>query len=348
MDKIEHTDSEARPLLDLGRLWAIIRRHRRSYWAVPVVAVVTYLCMLTVPRTYSCMVLMAPEIEDMSKTGLVSVLATAGVNLGKFSTTDALNVYLYPVMVDSYDFITRLFPVEVETADGKVRTSYYNYLDRHARQSLLEAALSTVTGWIAKDESTYNGTDSVDNFALDKHQFGIAKRMHEMIECGRNLKTDVITIRVRDRDPKVCAMVAEYARRQLLSDVYDYRTKKCRQTIAYNRRMLAETRAEYDRTRRAYAAFCDANTDVKTKAVTSRMLELENEMQLAFNQYSATVQLLQASEAKLKERTPLLTVMHSASVPHKPDGPSRMGWALAMAVAACVVITVYHSREYVC
>ena len=62
----------------------------------------------------------------------------------------------------------------------------------------------------------------------------------------------------------------------------------------------------------------------------SKEADLENEMQLKYNIYTAMNTQMQAAAAKLQEATPAFTIIQSASVPIKPAGPKRTFIALAM------------------
>ena len=87
---------------------------------------------------------------------------------------------------------------------------------------------------------------------------------------------------------------------------------------------MAESQAAYEKVRRQYASFADANNDVIMESVKSKMEDMENDMQLKYNQYTAYNTQYQASIAKLRENTPVFTVLQGASVPVKPAGPKRM------------------------
>jgi uncharacterized protein involved in exopolysaccharide biosynthesis len=51
---------------------------------------------------------------------------------------------------------------------------------------------------------------------------------------------------------------------------------------------------------------------------------MENDLQLRFNAYTTLNTQMQASKAKVQERTPAFTVIKGASVPIKPSEPKRM------------------------
>ncbi|MBO5549302.1 MAG: chain-length determining protein, partial [Prevotella sp.] len=62
--------------------------------------------------------------------------------------------------------------------------------------------------------------------------------------------------------------------------------------------------------------------------------DLENDMQLKFNTYTAMQTQLQQAKAKVQERTPAFTLLKGASVPIKPSGPKRMIFVIGMVILA--------------
>lgn len=65
--------------------------------------------------------------------------------------------------------------------------------------------------------------------------------------------------------------------------------------------------------------------------------QLENEMQMKYNTYSAMQTQLEAMKVKLQEKTPAFTTLQSATVPQKPAGPKRMLFIVMMLILATMV-----------
>lgn len=68
--------------------------------------------------------------------------------------------------------------------------------------------------------------------------------------------------------------------------ITDYRTRKARVDLEYNQKLYRETKARYDKARRDYASFADANQDLVLESVRSKRAELENELQMQYNAYT--------------------------------------------------------------
>ena len=97
---------------------------------------------------------------------------------------------------------------------------------------------------------------------------------------------------------------------------------------------------KYENARQKYASFSDANQDVILLELQSQRDDLENDMQLKFNAYSALSTQLQNAQAKLQEHTPSFTIVQSASVPVKPAGPKRMAFVFIVVFLSMMVTFV--------
>ena len=331
----KYIEQEEESSIDFGKLWKDVLKHKSLYYKVlPITFVIAAIIALSIPNYYNCTVKLSPEMSgsSTSKSGLLSLASSFGVNLGNAGGmgTEALFPTLYPDLMNSVDFKTSLFPVPV-TIEGdkdkgeKDRTmSYYDYMENEQKAPWWSAAMKGTMKWLAslfkdKEEEAVK----VDPFRLTKEQTDIVKAIAKNIVCDVDKKTMVITINVKDQNPVICATMADTVKTRLQNFITDYRTSKARVDLEYNRKLYQETKARYDKARRLYAEFTDANQDIILQTVRQRQVELENEMQLQYNAYTQVAAQLMAAEAKVQEDTPAFTTLQSATVPVKKTGPKR-------------------------
>ena len=198
--------------------------------------------------------------------------------------------------------------------------SYYDYMKDGQKTPWWSKAMKA---FFSLFKSEGQEISKVDPFRLTKEQTDIVKAIDKNIVCDVDKKTMVITISVTDQDPVIAANMADTVKNRLQNFITDYRTSKARVDLEYNKKLYAETKARYDKARRLYAEFTDANQDIILQTVRQRQVELENEMQLQYNAYTQVAAQLMAAEAKVQEDTPAFTTLQSATVPVKKSGPSR-------------------------
>jgi uncharacterized protein involved in exopolysaccharide biosynthesis len=270
---------------------------------------------------------LAPELSRSgSSNSLISLANSFGMRIGTgTSSGEALFPTLYPDMVSSTDFKTGLFPILVHKKDSTRSMTYYDYLLNEQKYPWWSRAISGTLSYLISLITTPEKVDNkpLDPFQLTKEQKVIADLVDKKVACNVDPKSLVITLRVTDQDPLICATVADSVKAHLQQAITDYRTRKARVDLEYNQKLFRETKARYDRARQAYAAFADANQDVILESVRSKRADLENEMQIQYNAYTQVAAQLTAAEARVQEETPAFTTIQSATVPVKKAGPKR-------------------------
>ena len=332
----------------------VAKRITSKKWIFLKVSVATFVVacalILPVPGFYDSSVVLAPEIGDiMGKNSLMSMASSLGLNMGNSATGDAIYPDLYPELINSNDFVVRLVNYKVKTLDGTVSTTYFEYLDKYQKKNPITAPFR----WIGGIKKFFNkkkpSTDNVplNLFHLNEKQEGILGKMKELITCSIDPKTGIITISVQDQDPLIAATIANATKSELQNAITLYRTNKARNDLEYYQKLTAEAKEKYERARQLYGSYADANMDVVLESFQSKKNDLENDMQLKYNTYSALNTQLQSAQAKVQENTPAFTILKEASVPLKPAGPKRMAFVLIMLILSWIVTTVWISRDLI-
>ena len=322
------------------KLWP----HRKTYYKVlPTVLIITYLITVCIPRYYTCTVKLAPEPTGPSVSGSLGSLASSfGFgSLSKMGNLDALNVEIYPDIIKSMDFVADLMLVQVTTKKGDIKTNYYTYLRDHQKDAWWNVLKARISEWIhPTPKDSYSGEEKISVFNLTKQQSEIFKSVSEKIKCNVDKKTDVVSIYVTDKDPLVCATIANMTCKKLQEFIIAYRTNKANIDYEYYKKLTAEAKSAYVKVRKQYVTLADANQDVMLPSYKAKEEDLEDEMQLKYNVYTAMNTQMQAAQAKLQEATPAFTIIESASVPIKPAGPKRMIISFFMTFLSFILLSL--------
>ena len=324
------------------------------------VAVLSAVIIVMVPRTYKSEVSLAPEEANSATGGTLGALASSfGLDLGSMQSADAIYPLLYPDLFESTDFIVSLFDIQVQTIDGQVKTDYYDYLLNHQQFAPWQPAMKwvkrlfkqksktrSVTA-VSEDEADvkrYANGDVINPFMLTEQQNMLVLIVQDNIKCSVDKKTDVITISITDQDPLISATMADSVSSRLQEFITAYRTSKSRADYDYYLQLTQDAKIQYEEAVMVYSEYCDAHKDVILQSFISERDALENDMQTKYNTYIALNTQLQSAKAKVQERTPVFTVLQSATVPIKPYGPKRMIFVALMMILTCAVffgIAVY-------
>lgn len=328
-------DNKKEDYIDLRELMKKVLSKKKVFFiSWPITFIVSCLIIMPVPRTYTSETCMAPEL-GMSATGggtLADLASSFGVDLSNMQTTDAISPLLYPDLMNDNKFVTSLFPIKVRTEDGSINCTYYEFLTKYKKKTWYMAPANWIRNLTAKLSSKKpTGVGSKFNpYALSKRDDGICNAIRNNITIKVDRKTSIISISVESQDPLVSKIVADSVRTQLQNYITDYRTSKARNDVKYFQKLTDEARDVYVKARQTYGGYADANMDVILESYKAKQEDLENDMQLKYNNYSTMLAQLQAAKAKVQERTPAFTTIQGAAVPIKATGPKRMLFVLGM------------------
>lgn len=322
------------------RIWS---RRRLFYKVLPVTFVLASAYIISFPRYYNTEAMLAPESESALAGGAFgSIASTFGIDLNE-QGADAITPMLYPDLLSDNGFITSLYPIEVETKDGKVKTSYHDYLQVHQKYPWWGVIFSWIKKLFSTDDNNGGAANKFDPYALSKKEHDIVEAIRNKISLSVDKKTGVITVNVEDQDAKICKTMTDSLIVRLQDFITDYRTNKARRDMAYYEALVDSARLEYKTAVIEYNQFADANTNVVLASYRTKLEDLENEMSLRYNNYTVLNTQLQNAKAKVQERTPAFTMLKGASIPIKPAGPKRMIFValmlfLATAATCCYIL----------
>lgn len=298
-------------------------------------AVLGVIIALCTPKTYSASVVLAPEMSGggLGLSGSLADMASSfGVDLSSSGKSlDAIYPEIYPEIFASTDFVISLFDTPVRTQKSNSLRTYYNHLMEDTRIPFWKYPQIWLTKLI-RPKDKHTGQGKIDPYKISRDDSELCNGIVKSINCMVDKKTSVITITISDQDPLVAAIMADTLQQRLQNYITKYRTKKARTDYNYYKKLYNEARAKYQKAQKTYANFCDANQDVVLESFTAKRDELENDMQMAFNTMSQLNTQVQASEAKIQERTPSFTILSEAKMPYK---------ASSLPKAAIVMIFIF-------
>lgn len=329
----------------IKKIWA---KRKLYYIVLPIVFVLSCAYILCIPRTYTSSLSLAPEVNNSSNIGgtLGSLASSFGIDLGNMETTDAINPMLYPDLMEDNGFVVGLFDIKVTTEDGSVKCSYYDYLTKHQEYTFWAKGFGYIKKLIQEKQAT-GVSKKINPYMLSKKQDDVASAIRKNITINIDKKTAVITISTEAQDPLICKTIADSVKERLQVYITNYRTRKARVDEQYYKTLMTEAKHEYEKARQRYGSYADANTDVQLASLQSKQDDMENDMQLKYNAYSAMVTQYQAAKAKVQERTPAFTVVKGAAVPIKPSGPKRLIFVIGMCFVATLILSLYSIKDII-
>ncbi len=335
--------------VDWRKVFKEIWKRKKLYFiVVPIIMILASLYIVSIPRTYSTDTEIIPEAQgDLnSNSGALGSLASSfGFDMSNLESSDAITPMLYPDLLKDNGFIASLFKIKIITQDGKIKTDYFTYISKYRKTAWWNKIIGGIKSKFAKKQASTN--KQLDPYDLPKKTDDVVKNIRNSLSIKVDKKTGSITISVSDQDPLVCKTIADSTRTRLESFITNYRTKKAKDDYAYYRKLTEDAHADYQKIRRQYGNYSDANEDVILQSVKSKQEDLENEMQLKYNAYTTLSTQMDAARAKVLAKTPAFTLIQGAAVPIKPESPKRMIFVLAWAFIAFVGTSIYVLRDII-
>lgn len=347
MEAMKHKKQKD-PVIDFPRIWAALVRRKKTYFKViPTVILVVWIISLGLPNYYNCRIQLAPEDNNGGSAGTLAMLASSfGVNIGGgFQSSDAITVMLYPDLLNSVEFKASLLQIKVQRPTDKTPMTYYDYLKNEQKEPWWLSAKESLMAFLFGKENDKKESQPINPFELTPEQAGISGMVNSMIKCditSSAAKQQVlITIEVTDQDPHVAAIMADSVKVHLQEYITEYKTKKARHDLESTEKLYKDAKRSYERARQLYADYMDANHDVILENVRQKQTDLENEMQLLYNNYNAVSTQLLAAKVRVQEETPAFTTLQAATVPLWPSGPNRSRQVVLFAIAALFFTTIW-------
>lgn len=324
----QETEEQEIDLMEYARkLWLA---RKVLFKAAGIAAVLGVIIALTTPRQYTVNVTLAPESGKSggSLSSIASMFGVGGMSMG--NDADALNVMLYPNILESTPFILDLMDTPVKTIDEELPdTTLTGYLTEYTSKSLISNVISLpfralgslISLFVTAEEE--QEPDTINPFQLTREQANIVKDIKQLVVANVDKKTGITNISVTMQDPMVAAIMTDTVVYKLKEHITKYRVSKAEEDYKYWEKLYHQHREEYFEAQKNYAEYTDANKDVILQSVSIEQERLQNEMSLAFQTYSNVANQLQMAKAKVQEAKPVFVIVEPASVPLRASGTSR-------------------------
>lgn len=332
MENIENNQSQEKEIDLIGlvkKLWAI--RLKIILFAF-VGGVIGIIVAYSIPREYSAVVRLAPEMGNGTDKvgGMAGMAALAGIDLSSSKGVDGINVAIYPDIVSSIPFQMEFADLQVKTADGKNVYRFYDYLTDEAKGpwwsyviQLPGKAVGGIISLIKGGKSEAVG-DSIDLKKPTPKQEAYFMVMRRRATASLDKKNGIISVTASMQDPVISSVIADSLVSKLQRYITTYKTNKARQDLIFRTKLLAEAQTKYFKADTLLAQVLDKNRNVISQAYKVNIERLQNERDLAYNIYNQAAQQVEQAKIQVQDNTPVVTVIEPSKVPLKADSPKKM------------------------
>ncbi len=296
-------------------------------------AILGLIVAIILPKEYTSSTTMVPQLSSSrSRLGnLSSLAAIAGFNLDMSTETTELSPYVYPQIVQSVPFQLEIMNTPFTFSDVNHKVTLYEYYTEIAKPGLLSTVkkysfglpgvlIGAIRG--EKEDSISNSTEN-KTLTLSEKQESIRKIIAENVSLETNDKEGYVILSSRFHEPKLAAEVAQKAQQLLQQYITEFKIEKATAQLEFVKERYAEKKAEFEQAQDNLAKFRDRNKNVTSAMARTEEERLQSDYQLAFEVYSQLAQQQEQAQIKVKEDTPVFSILKPVVVPIEKSAPNR-------------------------
>ena len=326
-----HVKNDETDLIELAKvLW---QRRRLAIKITSVLIFFGLLVAFTSKTEYqaTCKLLVESQ-EGASSLGKLGGLADlAGVNLSTFSNANkTLTPNLYPEIVRSTPFLENIINVPIYFEMSDTTVSSYDYFKVIAEPSILSILVANTVGlpgkirnWLTPTNDSVVGNNG-EIRRYSKEDWSLIEDYADRISVSVSLKKGIISIRTEMPDAFAAAELASIVVNQLTEQVTKYRIKREQLRLDFIADRFIEAENKYRIRQERVAIFADRNRNITTSMVQTEYERLQDEMGIAFQVYKELASRLEQAKIKVKEETPVFSVLQPPLVPVYKTKPQRI------------------------
>lgn len=339
----------------------LIQKLWHNRWLIVKITIVFMVLGLLValfsPKVYTASCDVVPQTSDNSKSSQMSSLAKlAGINLSQGESAPTLSPYVYENILKSTKFKKELMQTEINFEKADRPVSFYEYYtsEEFNKPTVVDYVLKYTIGLPGVIMGAIRGEQPEPNYSsaeggakiesLTKDEYEVLSLLGESVMLSLDDKKGYVSITVNMPEPLAAAQLAQATLNLLQEYITVFKVEKVQSNLDFVQERYNEVKRDFEDVQARRARYRDANHNTIKNQARIEQERLEAEYQLAMNIYSELAMQLEQAKIKVKETTPILTVINPVTVPYKKSKPQRamilMAFTFLGAVAGmgCVLV----------
>jgi uncharacterized protein involved in exopolysaccharide biosynthesis len=296
-------------------------------------AVIGLIIALVTPKEFTITTTIVPQTGDnkmSSLGGLSSLAAMAGFNLDNLNTNEALSPLMYPRIVQSLPFQLELLETKFNCPGIDEPVSLFQYYTEYKKGSALGTLAKYTIGLpgviikaIKNDPKKPEGRTTGNLITLSPEQEEVRMKLDQQINLELNDKEGYLSLQVTFEDAVLAAQVAQKTQSLLQEYISKYKIEKATDQLHFVSDRYNEKKAEFEGIQKQLALFRDRNKNVSTAMARTQEEQLLSQYNVAYSVYSELAKQLEQAQIKVKEDTPILTIIDPVHIPNRKTKPNR-------------------------
>jgi len=273
-------------------------------------------------KEYTASTIVVPQVTSKSIGGnLGGLAAMAGINLGE-GNTENISPSLYPEIIESVPFKNELLNVPLRFTNLENKITYKEYYKKYKNKSIFSVIRrytiglpKMVVSFFRKKEDEIIGKTKDSILHVSNEDYMLFKQLDRQMKVYNNKGDGFIKISFAMPEALASAQMTKKVQELLQEIIIEYKTQKAKLEFQFVKDRYNELKNDFATKQRKLANFKDKNQGLITSRSQARLESIQSEYNLSYNVFIEMAKQLEAKRIKLKEDTPIFTVISPVSVP---------------------------------
>lgn len=288
------------------------------------------------PKEYTAGSLVVPQTGNKSGGGALSGLAAmAGISLGNIGEGDVLSPKIYSKVLNNINLQKELMSTPVNFEGYREPVTLLDFYTKKEYQKfslpgILKKYTIGLPGVImkaikgdGKKESVAGASDGSELKAFTQDEQKCYEVLKSKYSINVNDKDGYVSISANMPEQLAAAQVAQQLQNLLQKYITEFKIQKAQANYDFIRQRYDEAKTDFDLKQLEYAKFQDANRALSSALSRTREEQIRAEYNIANSLFSELAKQLVQAEIKVKEDTPILTVVEPVVIPSERSKPKR-------------------------
>ena len=261
--------------------------------------------------------------------GLASL---AGIGGNSLSGSAVLPPEIYPEIVNSYPFLIRLLDATVTLENCQESITYRDYYLNHYKMSGSEYIMkytlglpSILLGLLKGSEPEIESTLSDEKYEFVSTSFSdysLLRRASSQISI--NVSQDgMVRLGFDIPESLMAAEMAQFTQNLLQEKLIEFKISKAKTNLEYTNELYLEKRDSFLIAEQELAVFNDRNLSLITETSKSELRRKQSKYDIALTLFNDLSSQLEKAKIKVKEDTPIFSIIEPVRVPIERVAPRR-------------------------
>ena len=298
--------------------------------------------------TASCDIV--PQTSGGSSSQMSSLARLAGISIPQGQEVKMLSPYVYENLLKSTKFRKELMQKEIyfEKAGRPVSIFEYYTSEEFNKPTVIDyikkytiGLPGVIIGAIRGEqpEADYSSlNESATNIeTTSKDEYNVIQMLGNVITIKLDDKKGFVTISVVMPEPMAAAQLAQATVDLLQQYITVFKIEKEQSNLDFIQERYDEVKRDFEEIQARRARYRDANQNTIKNFARVELERIEAEYQLTMNVYGELAMQLEQAKIKVKETTPILTIVNPVTVPYKKSSPGIIKIMLAFTFVGLMI-----------